>query len=78
MPWIIGSQHIMEALYLQARHRGWLLTRISFPDNQGSAGGFKAGIRVAANLEDCNYFWLLVTAAHDGEHGKLGRLEHAD
>jgi hypothetical protein len=21
MPWIIGSQHIMEALYLQARHR---------------------------------------------------------
>lgn len=53
---VVQTQRMLDAYC--AKYTS-VFTRISFPDNQGSAGGFKAGIRAAANLEDCNYFWLL-------------------
>jgi GT2 family glycosyltransferase len=53
---VVQTQRMLDAYF--AKYTS-VFTRISFPDNQGSAGGFNAGIRAAENLRDCNYFWLL-------------------
>lgn len=64
----VGSIVVVEnAVVAQTRHMldtycaryTSIFTRVSLPDNRGSAGGFKAGISTAANLKGCNYFWLL-------------------